>query len=456
MRTQQRSLPSTDQVLRAGSIVELIQTIDRKPITRLVREVLEEFRSRIHDGAPAPEFDVVVNQVRSRAEQMWLRCPGPILNATGVVLHTNLGRAPLSDEAQAAVARVSGYSDLELDLKTGERGSRQVHVGHMMRVLTGAEAVHVTVNGASALLLALTVLARRKEVIVSRGQAVEIGGGFRIPEIMKQSGARLVEVGTTNRTRLSDYEESISPRTAALLHVHASNFRIVGFTESVDLEELARLAHRHGILLIDDNGSGALLDTARFGLRHEPMPAESVRAGADIIAFSGDKLLGGPQAGILLGRAPLVSKIGAHSLARAIRPDKTCLAALGATLMAYLRGDAESSLPIWQMILQSDSQILARAIALQTRARSYGLFLEHESGESTIGGGSLPGETLPTTLLILPSKLTAARLRATTAPIVGRTHGGRVLLDLRTVPPQHDEKLLTSLLLAAGIIDGKA
>jgi L-seryl-tRNA(Ser) seleniumtransferase len=311
----------------------------------------------------------------------------------------------------------------------------------------------VTVNGAAAVLLMLTALARRKEVIISRGQAVEIGGGFRIPEIMRQSGARLIEVGTTNRTRLSDYEEAISARTAAILHVHNSNFRIIGFTESASLAELAGLARGHDLLLFDDNGSGALLDTARFGMQHEPTPAESILSGSDVVAFSGDKLLGGPQAGLLLGRASTIARISAHPLARALRPDKTCLAALAATLRAYVRGDAVQTLPIWRQISLSVDQLRARASELRATAARRGLVLELAPGDSTVGGGSLPGETLPTTLVVLPALFDAASLRAGDPPVIGRTQGRRIALDLRTIPPDADADLLTGLLAAARRID---
>jgi L-seryl-tRNA(Ser) seleniumtransferase len=449
---QYRSLPSADGVLRSEVVAALLQRWQRAPILWLVRQVLQDLRSEITGGSAPPSLDSVADLVVARAELMWLRSPRETLNATGVLLHTNLGRAPLSDEALAAIMEVGRYSDLEFDLASATRTSRQTHVGFLLRALTGAEASYVAVNAAAAMLLTLTALTRGKEVVVSRGQAVEIGGGFRIPAILRQSAAKLVEVGTTNRTRLADYEGAISPRTAAILHVHTSNFRIIGFTETVAIEDLAQLARAHKILLIDDNGSGALLDTAQFGLSHEPMPAESLAAGADVVAFSGDKLLGGPQAGILLGRAPTLERIAGHPLARTVRPDKSILAALSATLLAYVRGDAVRTLPLWHMMAQSADELHGRAIALQARALSYGIRLDITDGESTIGGGSLPGETLPTTLLVLPKHLHAQDLRLGEPAIIGRTRGARVLLDLRTIPSADDVRLLAGLVAASSSV----
>jgi L-seryl-tRNA(Ser) seleniumtransferase len=359
-------------------------------------------------------------------------------------LHTNLGRAPLSGEAINAAMAAAAYSDLELDIATGERGSRQSRVQGLLRALTGAEAATVTVNAAAGMLLVLAALTRGKEVIVSRGQAVEIGGGFRIPGVLRQSGARLVEVGTTNRTRILDYEEAITGRTAALLHVHASNFRVVGFTEQVSLRSLAGLAHDRGLLLIDDNGSGALLDTAQFGLAHEPMPVESLQAGSDVVVFSGDKLLGGPQAGIVIGGAEPLRRITRQPLARAVRPDKLTLAALSATLLSYIRGDALETLPLWRMIAASEATISARARRMAASLQESGIEAVLVPGKSTIGGGSLPTEVLPTVLIALP-KFSAAALRASDPPVIGRTQEGRVVLDLRTVPESQEGALLDSI-----------
>jgi L-seryl-tRNA(Ser) seleniumtransferase len=426
-------------------LADLLHEFRAEPVTDLVRRVLDEQRAAALAGAAVPPPDAIARAVLERVAREWRAGPRRVLNATGVVLHTNLARSPLSDAAVSAMNAAARYSDVELDLREGARGDRQSHA-RLLTALTGAEAAHVTVSAAAALLLALSALARRKEVVVSRGQAVEIGGGFRIPVVLGQSGARLVDVGTTNRTRLSDYDDAITDRTAGLLHVHASNFRIVGYTESVALQDLAGLAHRRGIPLIDDNGSGALLDTARFGLAHEPTVQESLAAGSDVVVFSGDKLLGGPQAGIILGTRELVGRLARHPLARAVRPDKLTLAALSATVLPYLRGDAERTVPVWRMISMTPAEIERRAGDFRDRAAGAGLDLELRPGESAVGGGSLPGETLPTTHLVLPRSLTASRLRQTDPAVIALTRDGRTLVDLRTIPEREEPDLLQALL----------
>ncbi len=425
-------------------MIALLQRFEREPVTRLVREVLVAYRDRLEQGDAAPSFTAVVERIVEESERRW-NPSRPVINATGVVLHTNLGRSPLSQDAIAAMREAAAFSDLEFDLTSGGRGSRQQRVCWLLQALTGAESAFVTVNNAAAVLLALRALCRGREVVVSRGEAVEIGGGVRIPVMLRESGARLVEVGTTNRTRRQDYEDAIGPRTAAILRVHSSNFRVIGFTENVSTEELARLARCHGLPLIVDNGSGSLLDTATFGLAHEPMPQEALSAGAQLVAFSGDKLLGGPQAGVLLGESDLISRISSHPLARVVRPDKVMLAGLAATLLAYLRGDAVRTLPVWQMIAQSPDQLRARAFSWVARARDRGIVATPIAGESTIGGGSLPGETLPTTLIRLPAEVTAAKLRAATPAVIAVTRRGRTLLDLRTVTTAEEDLILRAV-----------
>jgi L-seryl-tRNA(Ser) seleniumtransferase len=382
----------------------------------------------------------------------------PVINATGVIINTNLGRAPLSQEALQAVQSASvGYSNLEYELEGGERGSRHTHVAGLLCELTGAEAALVTNNNAAAVLLALSALAGGREVVISRGQLVEIGGGFRVPDVMRQSGCQLVEVGTTNRTRLSDYQAAINERTALLLAVHPSNFQIKGFTESTPLDALAGLAHQHGLLLIDDLGSGCLLASERFGLEHEPMAQESIAAGADVVCFSGDKLLGGPQAGILLGKAGVLDRIGRHPLMRAVRIDKMTLAALEATLRHYQREEAETHIPIWRMISVSPGKLAGRAASWASTLQQYGIPARTQRGESTIGGGSLPGETLPTTLLALdaghmsmPLDELAKRLRLRSIPIIVRILCDTLLLDPRTVLQEQDKELVQALVEEVG------
>jgi len=440
-----RSLPSVDRVL---SDPRLRQRGDGSLLKELVQEVLAEARQAIARGAPAPSYDQVVEAVLHRAEAVLRPSLHPVINATGIVLHTNLGRAPLSEEAVAAMAAVCrSYSNLEFDLEAGERGSRQAHVEGLLCRLTGAEAALVVNNNAAAVFLALTALCQGKEVIVSRSQAVEIGGGFRIPEILRQSGARLVEVGTTNRTYLRDYEEAVGPETAAILRVHASNFRIVGFTHSVPLSELAALARRRGLLLLDDLGSGCLLDTTPFGLAPEPRPQDSLREGADLVFFSGDKLLGGPQAGIVVGRREAVGRMRRHPLARAVRLDKADLAALQATLLHYLRGEALQKLPVWRMIATPLKEVERRA---RRWARAIGPPAQVQPSTSMVGGGSLPGEGLPTRVVAIPGEGAwlaelARRLRTGRPPVVGRVEAGALLLDPRTVLPGQDADLVRAV-----------
>jgi L-seryl-tRNA(Ser) seleniumtransferase len=442
-----------DRVLRSAVLREWLDQYQREVVTRLVRAVLQEYRDAPTPPGAPPTADQVAETVRSRIVSDWMVGPRRVINATGVVLHTNLARAPLSQDARQAMQAASGYCDLEFELADGDRGDRQGWVGRQLTALTGAEAAYVTVSASAAVLLVLTTLARKREVIVSRGQSVEIGGGFRVPVVLKESGARLVEVGTTNRTRLADYREAVTSRTAAILNVHASNFRTVGFTESVPLSDLSGLAHAHGIPLVDDNGSGALLNTERFGLAHEPTVQESLAAGADLVAFSGDKLVGGPQAGVIVGRALFIDRLRAHPMARAVRPDKVTLAGLSATVHAYLAGSAEKTLPVWRMISQTDDHLEGRARGLLTQAKELGLQLELAPGESTVGGGSLPSETLPTTLLVLPSSIKAQALRRLATPIVARTHAGHVVVDLRTVAEEEEPTLLAGLLAAAQLPD---
>jgi L-seryl-tRNA(Ser) seleniumtransferase len=339
----------------------------------------------------------------------------------------------------------AGYSNLEFDLEEGRRGSRHAHVEPLLCAATGAEAGLVVNNNAAAIFLVLSSFAAGREVIVSRGQAVEIGGGFRIPDVLRQSGAALVEVGTTNRTYVEDYTAAIGERTAAILRVHSSNFRVIGFTHEAEPGELAALAHRHGLLLVDDLGSGCLLDTRAFGLAAEPRVQESLAAGADLVCFSGDKLLGGPQAGLIAGRAPLIAQLKRHPLARALRLDKATIAALNATLLHYVREEAPTEVPVWRMIATPLADLERRARAW---AGALGASASVQPGESAVGGGSLPGATLPTCLLALASPdptALAAVLRAQHPPVIARIERDLVLLDPRTVDPEQDNQLVEAV-----------
>jgi L-seryl-tRNA(Ser) seleniumtransferase len=440
-----RSLPSVEQVLQNESIKGLVSAFGRPLTLEAIRSVLEEARGSFSSTGAVPGPDELLGAIRQHVEAWMAPTLQGVINATGVILHTNLGRALLSRAAVQAVQEISsGFSTLEYDLGKGQRGSRSVHAEALLKRLTGAEAALVVNNNAAAVLLALTALARRRAVVIARSQLVEIGGGFRVPDVMKQSGARLVEVGTTNRVNLADYEGTVHESPALFLHAHRSNFRILGFTSEPGLEEVAAAAHRAGIPLVDDLGSGSLLDTARFGLGHEPTVQESLKAGADLVCFSGDKLLGGPQAGILVGRGDLVAKLKRHPLARALRADKLCLAGLAATLLHYLKDEAEHEIPVWRMIA-------APMDGIQARARRWCETLgqgEVIPGESTVGGGSLPGETLPTALLALsdmnPQRF-LSRLRQTAPPIIARAQDDRVVFDPRTVLEGEEQILLLAL-----------
>jgi L-seryl-tRNA(Ser) seleniumtransferase len=455
-----RKLPSVDRLLQDPVALAARADYGHDLTVRAARAVLEATRQAIVEQAqPCPPASTLAQHLVAWLAETTRPTQHAVVNATGVVIHTNLGRAPLSPEARAAMQVVSiGYSNLEYDLAAGQRGSRYVHAVDLLRQLTGAEDALVVNNNAAAVLLCLMALARDREVIISRGQLVEIGGGFRIPEVLAASGARLVEVGTTNRTHLSDYRAAVGPATAALLRVHSSNFRQIGFTAEVSLAELVALGEEHGLPVIDDLGSGTLLDTTLFGLAYEPRVQDSVQAGATLVTFSGDKLLGGPQAGLIVGKQAAVARLRQHPLTRALRVDKTTLAALAATLSHYLRGQAQEKTPVWRMIAAQPEDLAARAREWAERLRAAGLRAEIWLGESTVGGGSLPGETLPTHLLALPglpADRLAANLRRQDPPIVARIVQDAVCLDPRTVLPEQDESLLAAVQAAVAQLSAR-
>ncbi len=440
-----RALPSVDSLLTRSEAAALTRVHGRAAALRALRAALEEARRAIRAGEDAPTPAALLDAAAARLAQEHAPTLRPVINATGVIIHTNLGRAPLSAAALSAVQAVAaGYSTLEYDLEPGQRGKRDVHAERLLCDVTGAEAALVVNNNAAAVLLVLLAFAQGHEALLSRGQLIQIGGGFRVPDVMAQSGARLVEVGTTNRTTLDDYAAAITDSTRIILVVHASNFKMIGFTEQPDLSDLADLAHDHDLLLVYDLGSGALLDTAAFGLAHEPTVQQALDAGCDLVTFSGDKLLGGPQAGLIAGRADRVAALKKHPFARAVRADKLDLAGLVATLESYRRGAALDELPVWQMI-GADLAGLKRRAGRWRRALGTGAVV---AGESTVGGGSLPGETLPTWLLALdvpgPDAF-AARLRQADPPVIARIADDRVLLDPRTVLPGQDRALLGTI-----------
>lgn len=451
-----RQLPSVDRVVAQVRVRGRAPTVAHELLVQVAREVVAEHRAALQDGR-VPEVDAerILEAVESRILAAAYPSLRKVVNATGVLLHTNLGRAPLAAEAQRAVLEASGTCNLELDLASGTRGSRQDHVQELLRRLTGAEASVVVNNNAAGVLLTLSALASGREVVVSRSEQVEIGGSFRMPEVMRAAGARLVEVGTTNRVRLSDYESALGPQTALLLKVHRSNFRLVGFVSEVSVSELAGLARRAGLPLVYDLGSGALVDLRTRGLPYEPTVPEAVREGADLVLFSGDKLLGGPQAGIVVGRRDLVEGLRRHPLYRVVRMDKLDLAALEATLRLYL--DPETvweRVPVLRMLGASEERLRGRAQALARSFSQLGIRAESVPCESEAGGGSLPGAVLPSWGVRVwqasgsPQALAAA-LRAASPPVLARVQDDAVLLDLRSVLPEDDAVLEASV---AGVL----
>ncbi len=450
-----RTLPAVDKLLKTPQAGTLVETVGRPLALEAIRTALDEVRTNAANLPALPGQDELLARAAQLAAAWTAPTLLPVINASGVIIHTNLGRSPLSPAAiQAMRAVAEGYSTLEYDLEKGVRGSRSTHAEALIRRLTGAEAAFVVNNNAAAVLLTLSALAARRRVVISRTQLVEIGGSFRIPDVMRQSGARLVEVGATNRVHLGDYEQALDEGGAALMMMaHWSNFKIVGFTSEPSTAELVALAQARGVPLVDDLGSGTFLDTARYGLAHETTVPETLQAGVDLVTFSGDKLLGGPQAGVIAGKASLVARIKKHPLARAVRPDKLCLAGLTATLLHYVKDEAEREIPIWRMISARTEDLKARAEAWAADLRpTFGeAAVQVLPGESTVGGGSLPGETLPTWLLglaVRSPKVFFDRLRRQAMPVIVRTQDNLVLLDPRTVLPEQEPALLAGIVAA--------
>ncbi|MFC1872423.1 L-seryl-tRNA(Sec) selenium transferase [Chloroflexota bacterium] len=447
-----RSLPSVDSLLADNRLAEQAGGISRDILVDMVRREIAAQRAVVTAGRQPGNADTMVANIAANTRALTEIGLGPVINATGIIIHTNLGRAPLSPEAISAMDAASrAYTPLEFNLVTGARGSRHDHLEDILCQLSGAEAAMVVNNNASAVMLGLAAIARRKEVIVSRGQAVEIGGSFRIPDVMRQSGTKLVEVGTTNCTYATDYENAITPRTAAIMLIHSSNFKIVGFTHEVTAEEFAKTSKKHGLPVLDDLGSGCFLNTVDYGLAPEPMVQNSPGISGGLVFFSGDKLVGGPQAGIILGQKQYIDKLKKHPLARAVRIDKTRLAGLGATLTHYIRGEATSKIPVWRMISARPEDIKARADRF---VAVLGVTASVISGESMVGGGSLPGATLPTYLVAISSKAgsgsnqagkLAKKLRLIPRTVIGRVDGDVLLIDPRTVLPEEDSALMQAL-----------
>jgi L-seryl-tRNA(Ser) seleniumtransferase len=464
-----RHIPSVDQLLRSDAGRLASELIGARAATAEARVVTGELRRQILEDETQPESSgphdiagqlLAVAEVRlaQRIEAGRKKRMHRVINATGVVIHTNLGRAPLSEAARAAVSDAAvGYCTLEYDVARGSRGGRGGDVEDVIAELCEAEAALVVNNCAAAALFVMTAFAAGGEVVVSRGELVEIGGDFRIPDVLSQSGSKLVEIGTTNRTKLADYENNITSSTKMLLRVHPSNYRVVGFTNTPSIADLAELAHTRGLILYEDAGSGALIDMSRFGLGDEPVIADSIAAGAEVVTFSGDKLLGGPQAGIIVGRQELIDRLRKHPLYRALRPDKLAYAALGATLDAYRRGTAAVEVPVLSMLGAAAEDIRLRAESVKSRLvqATSGLNVEVVSGNSAIGGGSGPHVQPKTYLLALRHETLSAHdlereLRALPTRVIARIVDDNVLLDLRTVSETDEEELVAELVARFG------
>lgn len=454
-----RSIPSVDQLLHAEAIARLRSSVGVAHLTTIARQVTEELREEIQSkNFPGNTKEALLNEavqrIHSLCQSEALSVVRHVINATGVVLHTNLGRAPLSENVRKAIAReAAGYCTLEYDPTTGARGKRGAYAEELLTQLTGAEAALIVNNCASAALLILTVLARDGETIVSRGELVEIGGDFRVPDVMSNSGTRMVEVGSTNRTRLDDYKRALHHQTRLIMRVHPSNYRIIGFTDTPALSELATLAHDAGLPLYEDAGSGVLYDLSRYGINDEPIISESLAAGADVVSFSGDKLLGATQAGLIVGNRAIVERLRRHSLYRALRVDKLCLAALETTLEAHRRGAIEE-IPALRMLSLTAKTIEKRATnflaKLAASGESNALTATIVAGQSAVGGGSGPNVHPPTALIALKHEhLTAGeienKLRLFSPPVIGRIADNQVLLDLRTVDESEEPELLAAL-----------
>ncbi|MEX0701798.1 MAG: L-seryl-tRNA(Sec) selenium transferase, partial [Planctomycetales bacterium] len=455
-----RRLPAMTAVLERPAIRALIAARGRGPVLAWTRAALDDAREQVPsgrwNGSDADDLlRAVAEQVLDRAWRAELTRMAPVVNATGIVLHTGLGRAPLSQAAREALLDAAGATNVEVDLDTGERRYRGHQLHAALTMLTGAEDALVVNNNAAATLLVLQGLCAGREVVISRGQLIEIGGSFRLPEIFQLSGTRLREVGTTNRTRLADYERAIGPETAAVMLVHPSNYRVVGFAESCEIGELAALARERDLLAIDDIGSGALVDVTTLGLPGEPTFQKSLAAGADVVLGSGDKLLGGPQAGIILGRRDLIERLRNHPLARALRVDKLTLAALQATLDAYVRGTAETEVPTLAFLAATSDSLRTRAEAVREAVQKAigpggSLRIEVRDATAAVGGGALPAVELPTTVLAVRHADNSAdefsrRLRTGRIRVMGRVQRDELLLDLRSVPPEEDAKIAAAL-----------
>jgi L-seryl-tRNA(Ser) seleniumtransferase len=444
-------IPSVEEILEQKELEAVIQQYSRKMIVPLIRTVLEKERKDIINGGTLSPITQIIQKCLYLIRKDYQSFIRPVINGTGVVLHTNLGRAVIGDKLiNESIATVKGFSNLEYNLFQGNRGKRGDFAERMLAVFSQAEQALIINNNAAAVFLILKTLARGKEVVISRGELVQIGGGFRIPDILRESGAILREVGTTNQTNIKDYKEAVNERTGLLLKVHQSNFSIDGFSQSVDVKELKILSKKFQIPLVVDLGSGSFLPTENFRLEHEPMVQEIIRAGADIVCFSGDKLLGGPQAGIICGKSEYLKQIRKDPMYRTFRVGKMTLSLLQSVVLSYLKENVLQDLPVWQMIDMPYETIKKRSQALAKKLKQKGIDATCHDGESVVGGGSLPGKTLPTRLLYLQPKDNIEKLdqnlRLNWPAVLGRVKEGYYMIDLRTVEPEND-KVLADILI---------
>ncbi|MGB7061731.1 MAG: L-seryl-tRNA(Sec) selenium transferase [Candidatus Zixiibacteriota bacterium] len=445
-----RQIPSVEKILESPELQSEIREFSHSLVAAAVKQVVEVLRDEVKKGKEPISSGEIVKMVKNIIAQQTSAALKPVINAAGVVLHTNLGRAPMDGETLSFIQNVSAtYSNLEFDLKEGKRSKRGIFVEKLLCLLTSAEAAMAVNNNAGAVLLILSAMASGKEVIVSRGELVQIGGGFRIPEILALSGAKLKEVGTTNQTAIADYENAITSETAILLKVHQSNFKMIGFVKRPLINELVKLGKKHSLCVVEDLGSGVLLRTEDFELAHEPTAFEALSAGADLVCFSGDKLLGAPQAGIILGGKKYIDILKKHPLQRALRLDKMFLAGLERVLLHYLKGQATEKIPVWQMISVPLTSLQVRAEKIKAGLEESGIKIAIQESQSTVGGGSLPGETLPTVVISVESGESVDRqaklFREQPTPIIGRIENDRFVLDLRTVFPHQDEVVISAI-----------
>ena len=449
-----RQLPSVEKILESEKLKDKIEKYSHPLVSEAAKKTLSSLREQIKENPEDISFDQIVEKVNQAVDEKTCDFVQPVINATGVILHTNLGRAPLDEETLSHIVEISkNYNNLEFDLKAGKRSHRGLFLEKLLCQLTSAESALAVNNNAGAVLLILTALAKGKEVIVSRGELVQIGGGFRIPEILALSGAILKEVGTTNKTSLSDYEDAVTQNTALLLKVHQSNFRMIGFVERPSIGQLVELGKKHNLCVAEDLGSGVMLRTEDFELAHEPTVLEAISAEADLVCFSGDKLLGAPQAGIILGRRRYVDLLRKHPLHRALRLDKMFIAGLESVLLSYLKGEATKKIPAWQMISTSLDVLKKRAENIKDQLKKSRISITISESKSTVGGGSLPGETLPTVIISVKSVSSvdtsadqqANLFREQSPPIIGRIEDEKFVLDLRTVFPRQDDSIIKAI-----------